>query len=118
MGVLDDITGGKANFGTVLKAANVLQNAGGLNAAGVGQELLGSAIGDIGQAAGIDVSGVAGLAFPKGGGGGSAKTLAGAASIVGVGALINKYGAQTSKTSSASENSFSGPTEAPMDGVI
>ena len=117
-GVLDDITGGTANFGTVLKAANVLQNAGGLNAAGVGQELLGSAIGDIGKKAGIDVSGVAGVAFPKGGGGGNLATIASAAGVVGVGALISKYGGQTSKTSSASENSFSGPETPPMDGVI
>lgn len=117
-GVLSDITGGTANFGTVLKAANVLQNAGGLNAAGVGQELIGSAIGDIGKKAGIDVSGVAGVAFPKGAGGGSASTAATAAAVVGVGALISKYGGQTSKTSSASANSFSGPNEPPMDGVI
>ena len=117
-GVLSDITGGKANVGTVLKAANVLQNAGGLNAAGVGQELIGSAIGDIGKKAGIDVSGVAGVAFPKGAGGGSASTAATAAAVVGVGALISKYGGQTSKTSSASANSFSGPNEPPMDGVI
>jgi hypothetical protein len=117
-GVLSDITGGTANFGTVLKAANVLQNAGGLNAAGVGQELIGSAIGDIGKKAGIDVSGVAGVAFPKGAGGGSAATAATAAAVVGVGALISKYGGQTSKTSSASANSFSGPNEPPMDGVI
>ncbi len=117
-GVLSDITGGTANFGTVLKAANVLQNAGGLNAAGVGQELIGSAIGDIGKKAGIDVSGVAGVAFPKGAGGGSAQTAATAAAVVGVGALISKYGGQTSKTSSASANSFSGPNEPPMDGVI
>ncbi len=119
-GVLDDITGGKANFGTVLKAANVLQNAGGLNAAGVGQELIGSAIGDIGKKAGIDVSGVAGVAFPKGGGGGSASTAAVAAGVVGVGALISKYGGQVSqeRSSSAQENSFSGPETPPMDGVI
>ena len=117
-GVLSDITGGTANFGTVLKAANVLQNAGGLNAAGVGQELIGSAIGDIGKKAGIDVSGVAGVAFPKGAGGGSASTAATAAAVVGVGALISKYGGQTSQTSSASANSFSGPNEPPMDGVI
>ena len=117
-GVLSDITGGTANFGTVLKAANVLQNAGGLNAAGVGQELIGSAIGDIGKKTGIDVSGVAGVAFPKGAGGGSASTAATAAAVVGVGALISKYGGQTSQTSSASANSFSGPNEPPMDGVI
>jgi len=109
MGVLDDITGGTANFGTVLKAANVIQNAGGLNVNSVGQELIGSAISDIGKKAGVDVSGVSGLAFPAGGGGGSAKTAAVAAGVVGIGALINKYGAQTSKTSSASENSYSGP---------
>ena len=68
-GVLSDITGGTANFGTVLKAANTLQNAGGLNAAGVKGELLGSVVSSIGKTAGIDVSGVAGVITPNGGGG-------------------------------------------------
>ena len=120
-GVLNDITGGTANFGTVLKAANVLQNAGGLTQSGVGQELLGSAIGTIGKKAGVDVSGVAGLAFPSGGGSGGLSTIASAAAIVGGGSLLKNAlasGASTSKTSTASANSFSGPTEEPMDGVI
>ena len=121
MGVLDDITGGKATFGTVLRAANVLQNAGGLTQGGVGQELLGSAINTLGQTTGVDVSGVAGLAFPKGGGGGGLQTAALAAAVVGGGKLATDYfnsGASISSANSASENSFSGPDEAPMDGVI
>ena len=118
MGVLDDITGGKATFGTVLKAANVLQNAGGLTQGGVGQELLGSAIGSLGQATGVDVSGVAGLAFPKGGGGGNLTSLATAAAVVGGGKLATDFfnsGASTSSTNSASENSFSGPDQLPEE---
>ena len=112
MGVLDDITGGKANFGTVLRAANILQNAGGLTRGGIGQELLGDAIGSLGQAAGIDVSGVAGLAFPKGAGGGALGTIAKAATIVGVGSLIQQNGgagAVFSKISGAVKNGFAGP---------
>ena len=112
-GVLGDIANDGVSFGTVLKAANVLQNAGGLTQAGIGQELLGSAIGDIGKKAGIDVSGVAGVAFPKGGGGGGGfATIASAAAIVGGGSLLKNAlasGASISKTSTASANSFSGP---------
>jgi len=111
-GVLDDITGGNVSFGTVLKAANVLQNAGGLTQSGVGQELLGSAIGAIGETAGIDVSGVAGVAFPNGGGGGNLSSIATAAAVVGGGKLATdffKSGATTSKISSAVANATSGP---------
>ena len=111
-GVLGDIANDGVTFGTVLKAANVLQNAGGLTQAGVGQELIGSAIGDIGKKAGIDVSGVAGVAFPTGGGGGGLSTIASAAAIVGGGSLLKNAlasGASTSKTSTADANSFSGP---------
>ena len=77
----------------------------------VGQELLGSAIGSIGKKAGVDVSGVAGLAFPKGGGG-SAKTAALAAAVVGGANLLANsgvHGAVTSAISKASANGFSGP---------
>jgi len=81
-GVLDDITSGKANFGTVLKAANTVKNAGGLSLGGVKGELIGAGLDAIGQTAGIDVSGVAGVAFPKGGGG-SLATIASAAALVG-----------------------------------
>ena len=65
MGVLDDISGGNVSFGTVLNAANVLKNGGALTSTGIGGELLGSAVDAIGQTTGIDVSGVAGVAFPK-----------------------------------------------------
>lgn len=81
-GVLDDITNGNVSFGTVLKAANTITNAKSLNAGGIGQELIGSAIGAIGATQGIDVSGVAGVAFPRGGGGGGVATIAAAAALV------------------------------------
>lgn len=81
MGVLDDITGGNVSFGTVLRAANSIGNAKSLNSKGIGQELLGSAVGALGRSQGIDVSGVAGVAFPSGGGGGNLATLATAAAL-------------------------------------
>jgi hypothetical protein len=114
-GVLGDIVNDGVTFGTVLKAANVIQNAGGLTQAGVGQELIGSAIGDIGKKAGIDVSGVAGVAFPNGGSGGAnLSTVATAVALVGGGKLLSNAlasGAQVSqeRSTSAQENSFSGP---------
>ena len=76
--VLADIQGGNVSFGTVLRAANSVQNLGSLSKAGIGQELIGEGLDAIGQATGIDVSGVAGVAFPKGGSGGlgGGKTLA------------------------------------------
>ena len=88
--VLADIQGGTANFGTVLKAANVLNNASNLTSSGIGGELLGEALGGIGQAAGIDVSGVAGVVMPKGGGGGGLKTIAAAAAVVGAGKFLTE----------------------------
>ncbi len=74
--VLADIQGGTVDFGTVLRAANSAQNLGNLSKAGITGELIGEGLDAIGQASGIDVSGVAGVAFPKGGGGGGASTLA------------------------------------------
>ena len=120
MGVLDDITGGTANFGTVLKAANVLQNAGGLNAAGVKGELLGSVVSSIGKTAGIDVSGVAGVMTPNGGAGsGALKTLGIAAAVVAGGNLLANSGASGAVSSKiaglVSANAPTGPRkEAPQ----
>lgn len=88
-GVLDDISSGKANFGTVLAAANTIQNAGGLSLGGIKGELIGAGLDAIGQTAGIDVSGVAGVAFPKGGSGGGLSTIAAAAAVVGVGSALS-----------------------------
>ena len=92
-GVLDDISGGNVSFGTVLKAANTIQNAKGLSSAGVGQELLGSAITAVGQSQGIDVSGVAGIAFPKGGGGGGLGNIVAAGLAVGAANAVANAGA-------------------------
>ena len=120
LGVLDDITGGTANFGTVLKAANVLQNAGGLNAAGVKGELLGSVVSSIGKTAGIDVSGVAGVMTPNGGAGsGALKTLGIAAAVVAGGNLLANSGASGAVSSKiaglVSANAPTGPRkEAPQ----
>lgn len=114
MGVLDDITGGNVSFGTVLKAANTIANAKSLNPKGIGQELLGSAIGAIGQSQGIDVSGVAGVAFPKGGGGGNLGTLATAAALtLGASAISgsNPSGGVLSRITSAANNAIAGPGE-------
>ena len=119
-GVVDDITGGNVSFGTVLKAANTLQNAGSLSKSGIGGELLGEGISAIGRTTGIDVSGVSNVAFPTGGGGGSLTTIATAAALVGGSTLLKNAGssgASTSSSSTASSNSTNGP-EAPMDGVI
>lgn len=91
-GVLDDISGGNVSFGTVLKAANTIQNAKGLSSAGVGQELLGSAISAVGQSQGIDVSGVAGVAFPKGGGGGGLGNIVAAGLAVGAANAVANAG--------------------------
>ena len=124
LGVLADITGGTANFGTVLKAANVLQNAGGLNVAGVKGELLGSVVSSIGKTAGIDVSGVAGVMTPNGGAGsGALKTLGIAAAVVAGGNLLANSGASGAVSSKiaglVSANAPTGPrAEAPQDGVI
>ena len=120
LGVLDDITGGTANFGTVLKAANILQNAGGLNAAGVKGELLGSVVSSIGKTAGIDVSGVAGVMTPNGGAGsGALKTLGIAAAVVAGGNLLANSGASGAVSSKiaglVSANAPTGPRkEAPQ----
>ena len=120
LGVLADITGGTANFGTVLKAANVLQNAGGLNVAGVKGELLGSVVSSIGKTAGIDVSGVAGVMTPNGGAGsGALKTLGIAAAVVAGGNLLANSGASGAVSSKiaglVSANAPTGPRkEAPQ----
>lgn len=115
LGVLDDITGGNVSFGTVLKAANVAKNAGGLNTAGVQGELLGSVIQGVGDTVGIDVSGVAGVITPSGGGSGNAlETVAIAAAVVGAGKLANDYAATganfaSQAASAAGANAPSGP---------
>jgi hypothetical protein len=99
--VLADIQGGTVGFGTVLRAANSIQNLGGLTKSGIGGELIGEGLDAIGQTAGIDVSGVSGLAFPKGGSGGGASTIALAGlAVAGAKAFNNmsSSGASTSKT--------------------
>ena len=81
--VFGDISSGAAfssptNFlGTVLKATSISQNAKSLGKEGLRQEGFGILKDQIGKATGIDVSGVANLAFPKSGGsGGSFSTIA------------------------------------------
>ena len=112
MSVLGDISNDGVTFGTVLTAANTLQNAGNLTQGGIGGELLGSAIDTIGKTTGIDVSGVAGVITPNGGGGGGLSTIATAAAVVGGGKLVNDFmnsGASTSSTNTTSANSPGGP---------
>ena len=112
-GVLDDITGGNVTFGTVLKAANTIQNAGSLTSSGIGGELLSEGVSAIGRTTGIDVSGVSNLAFPKGGGGGGIGTIATAAALVGGANFLansGSSGAELSNLGSASStNNPSGP---------
>jgi len=95
--VFGDITDGSAfsstsNFlGTVLKASSVVTNAKNLSSAGIRQEGFGILKDQIGKAAGIDVSGVANVAFPKSGGlGGSLNTVTAVAGVIGLGAVANE----------------------------
>ena len=107
MGVLDDISGGNVSFGTVLNAANTLKNAGALTQSGIGGELLGSAVDAIGQTTGIDVSGVAGVAFPSGGGGGGGgglKTLALAGGLVAGANFLTNGGGSGAETSASADS--------------
>ena len=60
----------RSNIWNCIDSGETAQKLGNLTQGGIGGELLGSAIDAIGQTTGIDVSGVAGVAFPKGGGGG------------------------------------------------
>lgn len=121
-GVLDDITGGKADFGTVLRAANTIRNAGNLNPSGIKGELIGAGIGALGEATGVDVSGVAGIAFPSGGNSGDLKTLAIAAGAVGIGKAISSAnpsgGVRSAIQSAASDSAASGPRNANTDGLL
>ena len=114
-GVLDDISGGNVSFGTVLKAANTIQNAGNLSRSGIGGELLGAGLDALGQTAGTNVSGVANTAFPRGGGGGGAGTAAVAALLVGGAKYLKSgggsSGAELSLSSSSSSNNPSGPAD-------
>ena len=92
--VFGDISSGAAfsspaNFlGTVLKATSITQNAKNLGSEGLRQEGFGILKDQIGKATGIDVSGVANVAFPKSSGlGGDFSTIltvAGVAGAVGV----------------------------------
>ena len=102
--VLADIQGGNVSFGTVLRAASTAHNLGSLTQSGVGQELLGGALGQLGQATGVDVSGVAGVAFPKGGGGGG-----GLESLVVAGLAVGAAEAVNSFSSGGDPNGKAGP---------
>ena len=92
--VLDDITSGNAFaspgnlLGTVLRASNVYRNAGNLTPGGLAEETFSGLKGAIGNAAGIDVSGVANTFF-KGVGGGKEGLIASAAAT-GLSYLTNK----------------------------
>ncbi len=116
MGVLDDISGGNVSFGTVLNAANTLKNAGALTQSGIGGELLGSAVDAIGQTTGIDVSGVAGVAFPSGGGGGGGgglKTLALAGGLVAGANFLTNGGGSGAETSASADSVAANTPEGP-----
>ncbi len=117
-GVLDDITGGNVTFGTVLKAANTLQNAGNLTKSGIGGELLGEGISAIGRTTGIDVSGVSNLAFPKGGGGGGIGTIATAAALVGGANFLANAGSSGAELSNLGSASSTNDPTGPAEGML
>ena len=93
--VLDDITSGDAFrnpgalLGTVLRARNVYANANNLSSEGLREEGFGILKNAIGNAAGIDVSGVANTFFSNNGGGGG-KGLLATAAVGGLAYLANK----------------------------
>ncbi len=101
--VLADIQGGNVSFGTVLRAANTAQNFSSLSSSGVGQELIGAGLDSLGQATGVDVSGVAGVAFPKGGGGG------GLGNIVAAGLAVGAANAVFGQNNNSDGSSADGP---------
>ena len=113
-GVLDDISGGNVGFGTVLKAGNLIKNAGALGSDGLrsaGFSILKEGIGSV---SGIDVSGVANTAFPKGSGGsGGLLTTVAVAGLAAFGAQAATAPNDSDGTASPVSNS-----ETPQDGVI
>ena len=94
LGVVDDITSGKAFsspgnlFGTVLRASNVYTNARDLSSEGLREEGFGIIKDAIGNTAGIDVSGVANTFFS--GSGGGAQGLLATAAAGGLAFLANR----------------------------
>lgn len=97
--VSDIITGDfRGNLlGTVLKAANVVNNAGGLTSEGLRQEGFNILKNAIGKQAGVDVSGVANSFFPKNGGNGGLNSIIAGAAVVGGLALGNKSTGELAK---------------------
>ena len=96
----------KGAISTVETLKSTIANAQGLSLGGLKGELLGAGLDAIGEATGIDVSGVSGLAFPKGAGGGNLKTLATAGAVVGAGKLANDYFSSGANFSSFNASSF------------
>ena len=68
--ILDDIGSGNFNLGTIAKGINVARNIKNLSSEGLRQEGFSILKGAIGASAGIDVSGVANVLFPKSNGNG------------------------------------------------
>jgi hypothetical protein len=74
--VLGDIASGKANIGTLITAANSIKNAKNLTKQGIRSETFQVTGRAIGQASGVNVSGLANSSFPKSGGRGTASVAA------------------------------------------
>jgi hypothetical protein len=74
--VLGDIASGRAGIGTLITAANTIKNAKNLTKEGVRNEAFQVTGRALGQAAGVNVSGLANSSFPKSGGTGTVVTAA------------------------------------------
>lgn len=76
--VLSDIASGQVGVGTLITAANTFRNAKNLSSEGIRNEALSVATRAIGNASGVNVSGLANTSFPKQGGTGTQATVAAA----------------------------------------
>lgn len=74
--VLGDIASGKANIGTLITAANSIKNAKNLTKQGIRSEAFQVTGRALGQASGVNVSGLANSSFPKSGGRGTTSVAA------------------------------------------
>jgi len=84
-----------------LAAVNLIGNVRNLSSEGLREAGLNAVLGAVGDAAGVDVSGVSKIAFPKNGGRGGAKDILLATAAVGAASAISSYGRQKALESNA-----------------
>jgi len=84
-----------------LAAVNLIGNIRNLSPEGLRETGLNAVLGAVGDAAGIDVSGVSKIAFPKNGGRGGARDILLATAAVGAASAISNYGKQKALENSA-----------------